>query len=721
MKRNRVLGKYLTLIVLTSVVLILCPVQHANASVSKLYLHVSTSANAPSNGKKSTALPSGTFVGNSGSGFENLSMNGTIGKAQTSKAITTLAQTAKQNGYIARFTSPLLAAQTIAANTWTLSMAVQTSTANANPFFVGSIYVWRPSTSAVVGYVYDSATDVGTKWTAAEVSKSLSLAGSSVTTQSGDVLVIEAWYDATQGNAQAKTNTIFFDGTTEGSATSSASFLSTPQSLGLLFSQSNSESLGISDSISIKVHRVVSLSESLTISDSTSHIAQHKISLPESLAIVDSISESAQHKISLPESVAIQDSMIVSVNHKVGLTESLGIQDSMANTVNHNISLFDSISTSDSEKTSSDLTMNLVETISVFDSLANSKTKTMILSETMGMIDEITNNEAKSLFLNEDVSMNDQLTSSSSVSKFVNLIESVGISDTANFVKNGQSFLESIAESLGISDSLSISVSHPSSNQQVSESEQLGISDQLTYQVQRAGSNNIDLTESIGISDSIQLSVNGTIINQPPPQNKVVVNDSPPSTAITMPSFGGREDEKYHDGLVINGKTIDISTYGTNIAPTYFKIGDPVSFTIKIGYFYGVGSWQQMNIYFNLDKPVMSPTDFDTAIGLSKTNGLQIDDPHHLMKDVNATETNDGKFTYYNFKFIVSKTMNMSNMLVMTWDDRREIATNAIGTVMQFVNEYPDPPAIVKKPIEIPCYDNICVEPEIYLPHKILQ
>lgn len=184
---------------------------------TKFYLRNRTTALAPSDGEKSTSLPHGTLNANSGDGFENLCLLDAKGAAQTSKSRASLAQTAQQSTYLARFTSPYLAAQTIGAQTWTY--AIETSEGNdaANTFARPVLYVWRPSTAAVVGFIFDS-TDVnthGVEWTALESSQHFTFSGSAVTCNAGDVLVFEMWGTATQAAATAYTQAVYFDGTAD--------------------------------------------------------------------------------------------------------------------------------------------------------------------------------------------------------------------------------------------------------------------------------------------------------------------------------------------------------------------------------------------------------------------------------------------------------------------------------------------------------------------------
>lgn len=202
--------------------------------MTKFYLRNLASNDAPSNGEKSTALPVGTFKGNSGTGFEDRSLETTAGSSQTFDGLTSLAQTAHQDNYIYRFTSKALAAQTINANTWTLAVATSEGNAAANSFTIASIYVWRPSTQAVVGFIYDSDTALGVEWGATEDGQVLSPSGSAVTVQANDVLVLEFWRHAVQAMGNAYTQLLYYNGATDVTDTTTsdaASYLETPQTL----------------------------------------------------------------------------------------------------------------------------------------------------------------------------------------------------------------------------------------------------------------------------------------------------------------------------------------------------------------------------------------------------------------------------------------------------------------------------------------------------------
>lgn len=161
----------------------------------------------------------------------NRVMDASVGTSQTTQTGNTAASLASQNGWLGRWVSAPIAAQTIAAaQSVNLSAAWAESNATSDFIPAVSVCVWRPSTGAKVGTIFDNVdtaltTEPGTTQTAIVVSNGGS--SSSVTAQDGDILVVEAWRKLNaQTMATAYTNTFFFDGTTEASATSCASFLS---------------------------------------------------------------------------------------------------------------------------------------------------------------------------------------------------------------------------------------------------------------------------------------------------------------------------------------------------------------------------------------------------------------------------------------------------------------------------------------------------------------
>lgn len=200
----------------------------------KLYLVAIDAANFPSVGEKSAALPVGSFKGTLDASKQRLSLSTTKGVLTTAanSPLTSLAQTAHQDNYIARFSSAALQAQTFGAGTWTFAFT-SVGSINGNAFATVSLYVWNPTGSSVRGYIYDSDTPMGTEWGANPTGRVVTFTGVNVAASAGDVLVIEVWTHATQLDASGRSNIFYYGNTiepTEGSSgnTASASYLLTP-------------------------------------------------------------------------------------------------------------------------------------------------------------------------------------------------------------------------------------------------------------------------------------------------------------------------------------------------------------------------------------------------------------------------------------------------------------------------------------------------------------
>lgn len=194
--------------------------------LTKFYFHDAVQSNwgggtLPDTG---TALSGTPTVTASGAGT-NRSMDGTIGLAQTSAALTTSATTLTQSNWFRRFVSAPLAAQTIASQTITLRLAASESNANSDMFEnnPGGLFQWRPSTGVSIDSIpFNAANEPGTSQTACTATRSGTVA---FTIRDGDVLIYELWSSQAQAMGVAYTNTVFYDGTTEGSTTNNAAHL----------------------------------------------------------------------------------------------------------------------------------------------------------------------------------------------------------------------------------------------------------------------------------------------------------------------------------------------------------------------------------------------------------------------------------------------------------------------------------------------------------------
>jgi hypothetical protein len=174
----------------------------------------------------------------------NRTLSSTIGTTQTSLVITSNAAVTAQTFYFTRFVGPPIGAQTIAAATWTYNFAAKQSNISANFPVNGAsqpcrvvCYVWRPSSTSVVGTILDgNSASTLTEGATLEVTYPTTFSGAAVTTQNNDVIVFEVWFVVTQSSATAYTDTFYFDGavvTTSGgsSVTNHASFIECPNTI----------------------------------------------------------------------------------------------------------------------------------------------------------------------------------------------------------------------------------------------------------------------------------------------------------------------------------------------------------------------------------------------------------------------------------------------------------------------------------------------------------
>jgi hypothetical protein len=181
-------------------------------------------------------------------------MTTTVGAGQTSLVLSSNASASAQTYYFTKFVSRPLIAQTISANTWTYKFGAQESNANANfpTTTTGTVqiclYVWRPSNGTKVGNVLIGNSVTGfAEASTSESAISGTFSGSSVSAANGDVLIMEIIFTTTQGNATARTDTFYYDGTTTDSTSSNAAQISTPQNLLFGFAASLTETITVSE------------------------------------------------------------------------------------------------------------------------------------------------------------------------------------------------------------------------------------------------------------------------------------------------------------------------------------------------------------------------------------------------------------------------------------------------------------------------------------------
>lgn len=190
---------------------------------TKLYLHDAVASlgtgTLPGSATVSASTPTVTGLG----ATTNRSMDLVIGGGQASLEVSTSATKATQTDWIAKFVSRPLASQTIAAQVIRVSYAGSESNTNSNYNGGACLAVWRPSTGALVGRIFDvttahSSQDPSQPGNTSENSSFMTFAASqtsAVTAAAGDVLVLEVWNNQAQSMATSYTNTFFYDGSAE--------------------------------------------------------------------------------------------------------------------------------------------------------------------------------------------------------------------------------------------------------------------------------------------------------------------------------------------------------------------------------------------------------------------------------------------------------------------------------------------------------------------------
>jgi hypothetical protein len=162
---------------------------------TSLYFTDAAPGQSPTAGDKATNLPlfynSVTPGANNEGTWDTVAPNNSNIVNRTIYLITEVA--GSQSYYFGRFSSLPLAAQTIPAQNWNYAATVGSQTTQVFTYFWPVMYVWRPSNNSIVGYIFDASAQVGVKWPAALTQQNQNFAGASVTTQAGDILVVEAW------------------------------------------------------------------------------------------------------------------------------------------------------------------------------------------------------------------------------------------------------------------------------------------------------------------------------------------------------------------------------------------------------------------------------------------------------------------------------------------------------------------------------------------------
>jgi len=161
-------------------------------------------------GSRSTTLPAGTA---------NI-LNSPVGSLLLTKAsevnlgITydSLGQIARQDVFLQKYATPRLAQQDLAAGTWTGAIRVRESGNLANAFLAVCAYVRSPVGG--VRYIYNVSTALGNEWpTLGPRGREFTFSGAGMRIEQDEVIVVELWQTATQGDGNIYAMEAYPDGT----------------------------------------------------------------------------------------------------------------------------------------------------------------------------------------------------------------------------------------------------------------------------------------------------------------------------------------------------------------------------------------------------------------------------------------------------------------------------------------------------------------------------
>jgi len=141
---------------------------------------------------------------------------------------------------------------------------------------------------------------------------------------------------------------------------------------------------------------------------------------------------------------------------------------------------------------------------------------------------------------------------------------------------------------------------------------------------------------------------------------------------VSPPSFGG-DDYHYSDGLTLTQgthKTIfDTTKYNQEIPTQVMASGQKVDMTFKTFESYNPTGVIHMGLYIIPRGQDMITTNSIGSIVYDKNSSVQVSDPNHILSSASASTNSDGKFQYFQFSFVPTKSYDKMSFLVRAWND----------------------------------------------------
>ena len=120
--------------------------------------------------------------------------------------------------------------------------------------------------------------------------------------------------------------------------------------------------------------------------------------------------------------------------------------------------------------------------------------------------------------------------------------------------------------------------------------------------------------------------------------------------------------------ISINGNGYLLTQHANTIQTYTGKTGEPISFKMTL---YDATGVEHIALYTNLRGDARDIQDSDTYLTYNEGKPLEITDPHGFFSNVNFTESEyNGKYIA-DFNMTFAKPMNTSDVMIRTWDEKR--------------------------------------------------
>lgn len=281
------------------------------------------------------------------------------------------------------------------------------------------------------------------------------------------------------------------------------------------FSQSSTDSIAMSDSVSRSVVESRSTGDSVAVSESLGRTSAQARATSDAVAMSDSLSRgSMSSSRSTSDSIALTNALSKISTFARSMSDSIAVSDVLGGAgVSRPRGIADSIAVSDSlSRGSTSLPRSIANSVSLSDVISRVIVFARAMSDSMSVSDVLTRVSSRSRSSSDSVVLSDAVARAMSASR--SLAESILLSDTLN--RSALITARASSDSIAVSDVVSRSGTGGSSQ---SSSDSISISDVST----RSSSKSRSLSDSVAMSDSL---ARGAVALPRSLNNSVAVSDA---------------------------------------------------------------------------------------------------------------------------------------------------------------------------------------------------